>query len=194
MSANRVDAVKMRITLQRKPVPVRVRLRAISNRMVLTRRSVFYTRVVVRRCVFKWHHEYCVEVDVPISHVLSFITDFNNWPNWMDQCESFQIDKAKQTETVIKAKIKNKNAYFPVLMSEIESQKKYRILIKVPFFYQISLCHFQEISTTKTKITIHTSVVSFLTPFFKSHYRKNVENQYPKLLKALLESVEKGQC
>lgn len=88
--------------------------------------------------MFKWHHEYCVEVDVPISQVINFFADFTHWPKWMDQCEAFQFDRKNGAETVIRAKIKHKNTYFPIRITEIEYQKAYQVQIKVPFSVRLA--------------------------------------------------------
>ncbi len=139
--------------------------------------------------MFKWHHEYSVEVDASLSLILNFLNDYNNFPKWVDQFDSFSVKKIEGNTTILRAKVKNKNAYVAVLFTEIEPQKKYQMLCKVPFFTQTSTLHYQIISPTKTKITVNTSVSSFLTPFFKSIFLKNVETQYPKMLKALLNFI-----
>lgn len=139
--------------------------------------------------MFKWHHEYSVEVDASLSLILNFLNDYNHFPKWVDQFDSFSVKKIEGNTTILTAKVKNKNAYVAVLFTEIEPQKKYQMLCKVPFFSQTSTLHYQIISPEKTKITVNTSVSSFLTPFFKSIFLKNVETQYPKMHKALLNFI-----
>lgn len=139
--------------------------------------------------MFKWHHEYSVEVDVSLNVVLNFLEDFNNWPRWVDQFDSFHVKKIEGNTTTYLAKVKNKNAHLPILVTEIEPSKEYQMLCRVPFFTQTSTRHYQIISPEKTKITVNTIVTSFLTPFFKSFYLKKSETQYSKMLKALLDFI-----
>lgn len=135
--------------------------------------------------MFEWHHEYSAIVDLPVSQLFAFTNDFNNWPLWMDQFESFHIEKVDANETTLIAKVKNRNIYIPILFKVILPLKKYQLYIKAPFFKQTSTITYQEISTSKSKYTAETTVKSFLTPFMKSYYKRKVETQYPKFLKAL---------
>ena len=139
--------------------------------------------------MFKWHHEYSYEVNATLSLILNFMNDFNNWPKWTDQFESYRIEKIEGDTTALLAKVKNKKSYVSILFTEIEPQKKYQIFFKVPFFSQTSTLHYQIISPEKTKITVNTCVSSFLTPFFKSIFLKNVETQYPKMQKAIINFI-----
>lgn len=41
--------------------------------------------------MFKWEHEYTLEVDMPLKKAWEFFADLNNWPKWIDQFESFHF-------------------------------------------------------------------------------------------------------
>lgn len=64
--------------------------------------------------MFKWYHEYSVEVDASLSLILNFLNDFNNYPKWVDQFDSFSFKKIEGITTTLIAKVKNKNAYFQI--------------------------------------------------------------------------------
>lgn len=96
------------------------------------------------------------------------------------------VEKVEGNTTTIKAKIKNRNAYALLFFTEIVPQKKFQMSYKGLCFTQLSNIHYEKISPLKTRITVDTNISGFLTPLFRSSFKKKVEAQYPEMLKALL--------
>lgn len=84
----------------------------------------------------------------------------------------------------MKAKVKNKNIHFPIVVTNINPPFSVSTLIKVPFSKQISTFFFEEITSNKTRVTIHISIHSFLNPFFKWSYLNPLNKALSKYLAA----------
>lgn len=141
--------------------------------------------------MFKWFYEYNLEVDLPLEKLWSFCTNPSNWPKNIDEFESCVLESPFQKGSVVKVKIKNKNAHVNLHILEVEPYRSYKTLTKIPFFSQESVTTFLEISPGRSKLTTKTCVNSFLTPFFRSYYRKKIEKQYDSFSKILIEMVNR---
>lgn len=128
--------------------------------------------------LFKWRHEYSTEIKAPLSTVFDFHQNMNNWTLWQDDLESFKLEKICDNKKVIIAKVRNRNFYLPIIISEIEKNKKCQMKIKSPLSLQISKFHYEEISPALTRITFNTTVSGFLTPFLKYFYKRKANAQY----------------
>ena len=145
--------------------------------------------------MFRWSREHSVEVNLPIRKVWDFYITPGNWPKWMDQLESCTFEGELQVGTIIKAKVKNRNAHIQITMTELKLHGEYGILIKVPFFIQESSDVFREISPEKTLVITKTSITSLLAPIMKLYFNKKNKQGNLQCLKALLEMVKnESQC
>jgi hypothetical protein len=124
--------------------------------------------------MFTWLHEYSIEVDIPIHAVWDFFANPRNWTEWLDEFDSFHSEGDLKTNSTINGKVKGRNIYIPFLITEVIPNASVGMMIKTLLFTQKSTGLCQEISSTKTRITVNTSVTSLLTPFLKSYYSKTV--------------------
>lgn len=145
----------------------------------------------IRGYMFKWHYEFSMEVE---ESVINFMNDLNNWPMWLDEFESFKIEKIHENKTTILGKIKNKNFYVTFIITEVEPKMKFHALVRAPFFSQENITRFQEIAPQKIKITVNSTITSFFTPFFKSYYRKKAEKQFSILKSVLSQQSRRNLC
>lgn len=142
--------------------------------------------------MFKWFHEYSIEIDAPLQPIWDFLTTPSNWPKWINQFDSCLLEGDFKTGAKVKAKIKDKEAYLSIFITEVKPYSEYKMLVKTLFFNQESLCEIQEISPERTLITQKTYVLSLLTPFMKSYFRKSAEKSNPKCLEVLSQAVRRA--
>jgi hypothetical protein len=142
--------------------------------------------------MFEWCHEHSIEVDFPIQKVWDFYSRMSNW-KVQDPFDSYHQEGPFQTGSVVKAKIKNRNAYVNLLLTEVKSPNEFKIFIKVPFSKQSSHCILQEISPEKTRITTRLVINSFFTPFLKSFYLRIAEKVYPEFFEHMLQKLPNMQ-
>jgi hypothetical protein len=142
--------------------------------------------------MFKWTHEYSLEVDLPLHMAWDFFTDPSNWPKWEDRFDTCFLDGAFETGAKVTVKIKNTSVHMGILITEVKLHREYRVLIRTLFSRQESLSTFQEISPEKTRIILHSWVISLFTPFMKKFFIKTVEKSCSKILQAFAEAAQKS--
>jgi hypothetical protein len=99
--------------------------------------------------------------------------------------ESFVLDGDFQPGAQIKLKIKNKPNHIGILVTEVQPHREYRTLIHNLLAKEEKLISFEELSPKKTRVTFQICVLSFLVPFMKSKFLKNVEQAQAKSTQAL---------
>lgn len=97
--------------------------------------------------MFTWHHKHFIEADIPLQQVWQFTVNPSNMSKWNDQFESFHCEEELKSGSIIKGKIKNKDTYISLLITELDPPNKYDGLVKVPLFTQKQSLFLQEIST-----------------------------------------------
>lgn len=140
--------------------------------------------------MFRWSHEHLMEVNIPVQKMWDIYINPSNWPKWVDQFDFCTFEDELKTGTVVKTKIKNRNAYIQIQMIKIKPHEECKFLIKVPLFTQESSCIFQEISTERTLLIMKTSVISLFVPFMKSFFHKRLEHSNSKYLRVFSEIAE----
>jgi len=138
--------------------------------------------------MFKWVHEYSIEVDIPIQKVWEFSTSPGLWHVWNDEYETFHHEGNLKSGSVIKAKVKNANIEIPFNVTTLTPYEECTIFVKVPFFSQEVVCTFKEISTNRTGITFRILIKSWFVLFMKSYLNKTVNNRYSIYFDSLMNS------
>ena len=140
--------------------------------------------------MFEWRHEFSTEVDLPLQQVWNFYANPSNWPRWIDQLESCEGEL--KIGSIIQGKIKNRSAYLPIKITDVEPFKTCTHLIKNLLFIQTSSISFQVTSSKKTTLTIKVSVVGLLVPFLKNSLTSRTEDSSVKSVEALLEFTKEN--
>jgi hypothetical protein len=142
--------------------------------------------------MFQWQHEYFLEVNSSVQRVWDYCLDPTNWLKWNEKFESCHYDNALKEGSIIKIKIKSRvpDVYIAAHIKVLQPYEC-KIAFKIPFCNQDNHCIFQEISTTKTRISVVTSIKSLLTPFLKSYFYKKLEQAKTSNFKRFLEVIEK---
>jgi hypothetical protein len=128
--------------------------------------------------MFKWLHQYVIEVNMPLQEVWEFYMNPSNWSQWMDDFESCHFVQSPVKDSIVSAKIKNKEVFVHFLFTEIKPYQEAALRVSTLFFTQESLTLFQEISLEKTQLTFNTTVKSIFVPFLKSYFLKKCATQY----------------
>lgn len=137
--------------------------------------------------MFTWSYEDLMEIDLSLEKAWNFYTNPTNWLKWEDRFDDFVLEGSLRTGSRIKGKIKNKQIHMEMLVTEVIPYHECKLLLKSLFFTQESACTFEELAPEKTRITLKLSVISFLTPFVKKIFVKNIERGRSKRLKAFAE-------
>lgn len=136
--------------------------------------------------MFKWRYETSYEVEVPILPLWNFSTEPSNWPKWIDLFESCKFDE--KDSNIVQIKFKNRDIYFPVIITKMDPPKEVHLLLKNFFMTQENQTTIQEISPTHSKVITCVTFTSFLTPFLKSYFRKHLDKQTKKFMEVLATS------
>ncbi len=135
--------------------------------------------------MFKWRHEYSMEINIPIKKVWEFYTNPSNWPKWVDQFETCNTCGGVKTGAIVSAKLINRKLPLPILITEINSSYELSLLVRVPLSIQENFTTMKEISPDRTRINMKMCISSWLIPFVRIILRKRTERQYSKLLEVL---------
>lgn len=139
--------------------------------------------------MFKWSYEFSTEYDFPIHKVWECSTNPDNYSKFLHQCESIQYDKEK---SVIKAHFKGrKYIRVTILLTEFEMHRKIGTRIKGTLGLTDTVTEYHEITSNKTKIVTKINLVSILTPFLKSYFKKKTDKESAKqkeILTSLLQA------
>ena len=114
--------------------------------------------------MFKWFYDCQMEADVSIQVAWNFLTNPSNWHKWTSNCDSFALDGEFKKGAQIKAKVKNRSLFFPITVTEMIPYQTYKTFSATLFVSQESLYAFQEITPTKTRITVATYVAALSYP------------------------------
>lgn len=140
--------------------------------------------------MFKWKHQFSTTVNFPIEKVWDFLIDPKNWILRKELEAFFQVEEPIKKGTIVKAKLKNKRGAVHLIFTEVKPYKYFQTVVKIPLFKQESCYSFERQSLEETKIISTLAATSILTPFLKSYYLKNFEEQYnatlDKMIKTLL--------
>ena len=139
---------------------------------------------------FDWDCELNSEMELPLPLAWDFCLDPNNWLKWENRIESYAFGENLSVGSLIKGKIKKKNAYISILVTGLQQHEKYETLIKVPFYKQRASLMFSEISSRKTGLKMKVFVKSPFAFFMKSYFERKVESLNAKMLDVLLKEVK----
>jgi hypothetical protein len=143
--------------------------------------------------LFKCHYESFWEIDLPLQSVWNFCLNPNNWSKAEKLFDTLVFEEKITKGSVLKAKIKDKNIYVPILISDLQPYENCETYIKIPFFTQKVSFTFQEISSEKTGVKINIIVESLFVPFMKAYFKKKMETTSNQWLKVILEEGKVDQ-
>lgn len=137
--------------------------------------------------MFRWKYQYAIEVDIPLQVAWNFFIDPSHWPLYDDRMEAFVFDGDFKAGAQVKLQLKNKPNHIGILVTEVKPHREYRILIHSLLAKEEKLTSFEELTPKKTRVTFQIYVLSFLVPFMRSKFLKNVEQAQAKSTQALFE-------
>ncbi|MEX0961675.1 MAG: SRPBCC family protein [Simkaniaceae bacterium] len=139
--------------------------------------------------MFRWNHQYSVEVDTPLHVAWNFFTDPSHWPLYDDRMEAFIFDGDFKSGAQVKLKLKNKPNHIGILLTEVKPHREYRTLIHSLLAKEEKLTSFEVLAPNKTRVTFQICVLSCLVPFIKSKLLKNIEEAQAKSAQALFRYI-----
>ena len=143
--------------------------------------------------MFKWLHDYSIDIDYPIQKVWDFCIEPKNWLKWMEKCESCHYDGELKSGSMVKIKLASRlsqDIYIPVMLKEIRPYDV-TLVFKLPLITQENFCTFQEVSSSKTRVSVHVCIKGLFVPVLKSYFSRKMENLKSKEFKRFLEVIER---
>ncbi|MDN3507487.1 MAG: SRPBCC family protein [Simkaniaceae bacterium] len=127
--------------------------------------------------MFQLRREYSFEVDVPIEEVWEFSSNCNNWISTNERIENFLIEGPFAAGAKVKVKIKGKDAFVTMWITEVIQNKVYKVLLDFSIYKIETSMSFERSGSDKTRITESTYVSGLIVPFMKSKLLKDLEEQ-----------------
>ena len=83
---------------------------------------------------FNWHDEFKTGIELPVKQVWDCLSDPNNWLKWEKRIDKYEMDGPLKEGSLIRGKVKGREAYISLLITDCQRYESLGTFIKIPFF------------------------------------------------------------
>lgn len=128
--------------------------------------------------LFSLQYESKAEIEAPLSKIWDFFLDLKNWPKWDYHFEEFVLNGKFELGAQIKGKVKRRNCYLPMTVTNFRRNEQFEFFIQSPFLSQAITIILKEITPRQTEVTLKSTGKGLVAFFCKYIIDKQIQRKW----------------